>query len=64
VTAPSGPGRAWRTLRARLIAEEVVCGICKQWVDKSRTNPHPLAPQVDHIVPVALAPELTMCGRI
>jgi hypothetical protein len=47
-----------------VIAEEVVCGICRQWVDKSRTNPHPLAPQVDHIVPVALAPELTMCGRI
>jgi 5-methylcytosine-specific restriction endonuclease McrA len=60
VTALSGRGRAWRTLRAQVIAEETVCGICGRWVDKMLTNPHPMSVQVDHIIPIALAPRLTM----
>jgi hypothetical protein len=60
VTELSGRGRAWRTLRARVIAEETVCGICGGWVDKTLVNPHPRAPQVDHIIPVKLAPQLVM----
>lgn len=60
MTALSGRGRAWRTLRARVIAEEAVCGICGRLVDKSLKNPAPGAAQVDHVVPVKLAPELTM----
>ncbi len=60
MTALSGRGRAWRTLRARVIAEETVCGICGRWVDKLLTNPHPMSAQVDHIIPVKLAPQLVM----
>jgi 5-methylcytosine-specific restriction endonuclease McrA len=43
-----------------VIAEETHCGLCGKWVDKSLTHPHPGAPQVDHIIPVSVAPELTM----
>jgi 5-methylcytosine-specific restriction endonuclease McrA len=60
MTTLSAGGRAWTTLRAQVIAEEDVCGLCRRWVDKSLINPHPGAPQVDHIVPVVLAPHLVM----
>ena len=60
MTALSGRGRAWRNLRTRVLFEESCCGLCGGWVDKSLPNPHPGAPQVDHIVPVSLAPELVM----
>lgn len=60
MTGLSGRGRAWRRLRAEVIAEETVCGICRRWVDKSLRHPHPWAPQVDHIVPVSVRPELVM----
>ena len=33
LTALSGRGRAWRTLRAHVVAEESVCGICGRPVD-------------------------------
>lgn len=60
MTALSGRGRACRTLRARVLAEEEFCGICGRWVDKLLKNPAPGAPQVDHIIPVTVAPQLTM----
>ena len=60
MTALSGQGRAWRTLRAQVLAEEVVCGICGQWVDKSLAYRHPLSAQVDHVIPVSVAPQLVM----
>jgi 5-methylcytosine-specific restriction endonuclease McrA len=58
MTALAGRGRPWSRLRARVIAEEQTCGICGRPVDKSLPHPHPASAQVDHIVPVSLAPEL------
>jgi 5-methylcytosine-specific restriction endonuclease McrA len=60
MTALSGRGRPWRTLRARVLSEEQVCGLCGGVVDKSLRHPHPGAPQVDHVIPVSVAPELVM----
>lgn len=33
----SSNGAAWRSIRARVLAEETLCGICGQWVDKTLT---------------------------
>ena len=60
MTASSARGRAWRTLRARVLAEEHVCGICGREVDKALPKGHPGAPHVDHIRTVRQAPELVM----
>lgn len=60
MTGLSGRGRAWRTLRARVLAEESYCGICGLEVDKSLPRAHPRAPQVDHVIPVSVAPQLVM----
>jgi len=60
VTALSARGRAWRTLRARVLAEESACAICGRELDMSLPRAHPRAPQVDHIIPVSVAPELVM----
>jgi 5-methylcytosine-specific restriction endonuclease McrA len=43
-----------------VLAEEFACGICGRWVDKSLAYQHPLSAQVDHVIPVSVAPELTM----
>ena len=36
-----------------ILATREVCGICGRPVDKARKYPDPLAPSVDHIVPIA-----------
>ena len=39
--------------RKKILATQTVCGICGKPVDKSLRYPDPLAPCVDHIIPVA-----------
>jgi 5-methylcytosine-specific restriction endonuclease McrA len=39
--------------KKRIYATQTVCGICGKPVDFSYKNPHPLAPTVDHIIPVS-----------
>lgn len=39
--------------RKRVLATQNTCGICGQQVDKSLKSPHPMAPCVDHIIPIA-----------
>lgn len=39
--------------RKRIIAAGSVCAICGQPIDKSLRYPDPMAPVVDHIIPVA-----------
>lgn len=39
--------------RKRILATQNVCGICGKSVDLSLKAPNPLAPCVDHIIPVA-----------
>lgn len=54
VNNPRGSnGTRWRGLRARVLREEELCWLCGHWVDKTLPTPHPLAPEVDHVVPVA-----------
>ena len=38
--------------KKRIMATESVCGICGQPVDKKLKYPHPLAPCIDHIIPI------------
>lgn len=39
--------------RKIILATQTVCGICGQQVDMSLKSPHPMAPCVDHIIPIA-----------
>jgi 5-methylcytosine-specific restriction endonuclease McrA len=39
--------------KKRIYRTQEVCGICGKPVDKSLRYPHPLAPCIDHIVPIA-----------
>ena len=38
--------------KRRILATQSVCGICGMPVDKTLRYPHPLAPTVDHIIPL------------
>lgn len=39
--------------RKKILKTQNICGICGKEVDKKLKPPHPLAPAIDHIVPVA-----------
>jgi 5-methylcytosine-specific restriction endonuclease McrA len=47
-------GHRRRRIRARVLAEEDICWICGQPVDKRLKTPHPGSPEVDEIIPVSL----------
>ena len=38
--------------KRKILASQSICGICGQIVDKSLKYPHPLAPCIDHIIPI------------
>lgn len=38
--------------RKKILKTQSVCGICGKPVDKSLKPPHPLAPVIDHIIPL------------
>lgn len=40
--------------KKRILAAQDICGICGKPVDKSLKFPHPMAPTIDHIVPIDL----------
>ncbi|WP_199444467.1 AAA family ATPase [Umezawaea beigongshangensis] len=42
-------GRPWRTMQARVCAEETHCWICGQWVDQDLHTGHPRSRTVDHV---------------
>ena len=44
---------AYEAARMKILRTQTVCGICGKPVDFSYKNPHPLAPTVDHIIPVS-----------
>lgn len=49
-----GPHRAnYDRNRKRILATQNTCGICGQQVDKTLKSPDPMAPCVDHIIPIA-----------
>ena len=49
-----GPHRtAYEKNRKRVMASQTVCGICGKPVDKNLKPPDPLAPCIDHIIPVS-----------
>jgi len=39
--------------RKRILAEQEVCALCGQPVDKHLKFPHPMSASIDHIVPIA-----------
>jgi 5-methylcytosine-specific restriction endonuclease McrA len=39
--------------RKRILASEDTCAICGGVVDKTLKKPNPMAPEVDHIVPIS-----------
>ena len=39
--------------KKRILATQNICGICGKPVDKSLKPPHPMAPTIDHIIPVS-----------
>lgn len=41
-------------LRRAVLASEEVCYLCGHWVDKALPKGHPMAPEVEHIIPIAL----------
>ena len=43
----------FKSNKKRILQTQTVCGICGKPVDKKLKYPHPMAPTVDHIVPVA-----------
>lgn len=46
-------GHRWRSLRARVLAEEDACYLCGKPVDKDLERGHPMAPEVDHVIPIS-----------
>lgn len=44
---------AFESNKRKIYATQTVCGICGKPVDFSLKYPHPLAPCVDHIIPIA-----------
>ena len=44
---------AFEKNKKKIYATQSVCGICGKPVDMSIKYPHPLAPCIDHIIPVA-----------
>lgn len=41
-------------LRRAVFASEDVCYLCGHWVDKTLPTGHPMAPELEHIRPIAL----------
>ncbi|MCR5584570.1 MAG: HNH endonuclease [Lachnospiraceae bacterium] len=49
-----GPQRtAFEKNRKRILARDSVCAICGRPVDKSLPQHDPMAPQIDHIIPIS-----------
>lgn len=44
---------AFEKNKKKIYATQTVCGICGKPVDFSMKYPHPLAPCIDHIIPIA-----------
>ena len=44
---------AFEAAKQKILKTQTICGICGKPVDFSYKNPHPLAPTVDHIIPVS-----------
>jgi 5-methylcytosine-specific restriction endonuclease McrA len=44
---------AFEAAKQRILKTQTICGICGKPVDFSYRNPHPLAPTVDHIIPIS-----------
>ena len=43
---------AFERNKKKILASQSICGICGQPVDKSLKYPHPMAPCIDHIIPL------------
>lgn len=46
-------GHRRRRLREQVLAEEDLCWLCNQLVDKTLPAGHPMAPELDEVIPVS-----------
>lgn len=46
-------GSRRRNLRARVLARDERCWLCKRIVDKTLKTPHPMSPEVHELIPVS-----------
>src|SRR4051812_14474422 len=63
VTVARSPGRTghrWRMVVAQVRAEEIRCWICGVDIDPCYPPRHPLSFSVDHLIPLALRPDLAV----
>lgn len=44
--------RAFESNKKKILATQNICGICGKPVDKTLKYPNPLAPCIDHIIPI------------
>lgn len=49
----SGHRASYEKNKKRILATQSICGICGHPVDKKLKPPNPLAPCIDHIIPVS-----------
>jgi 5-methylcytosine-specific restriction endonuclease McrA len=53
-------GRAWRRLRAEVLARNSVCYLCGHSIDQSLHWNDPMGATVDHVIPRRVAPHLAL----
>lgn len=51
-------GNRWRKVSARVKARHDDCGICHRPIDYTLPHSDPMSFEVDHIIPVAIRPDL------
>lgn len=50
----SGPHRtAYEKNRLRILKTQNTCAICGQFVDVTLKSPNPMAPEIDHVIPIS-----------
>jgi 5-methylcytosine-specific restriction endonuclease McrA len=52
--------RPWRRLRAQVLELGHPCWICGHPIDRALPAQHPMSATVDHIIPRAIAPHLSL----
>lgn len=53
VRQPGRVSEAYLRSRARCIAEETECWLCRKPVNKRLSGRHPLGPTADHVIPIS-----------
>ena len=49
---PNASGHRRKQLRVKVLREEDICWLCGHDVDKELKTPHPMSPEVHHLIPL------------